>query len=72
MYQAAGIGRHMIWESVSMDAMAFFVQVAKKLPRLSCAAAPDHVRFPPKILRLLTAGRIACSAGQWVASMSAW
>jgi hypothetical protein len=42
--------------------MAFLAQVAKKLPRRSWAAAPDDVRFPPNILRLRTAGRMACSA----------
>ena len=62
----------MMWESVARDSMAFFPQVAKKLRRRSWAAAADPVRFPPKSLRLPTAGRMAYSAGQLVASMSLW
>ena len=45
-------------------------QVANTLARISWARAPAVVRLPPKTLRLTTAGRMACSAGQLVASMS--
>src|SRR6266540_804580 len=38
------------------------------LMRIAWARAPATVRFPPQTLRFTTAGRMACSAGQLVAS----
>jgi hypothetical protein len=40
------------------------------LIKTACAVAPRYVRLPPHVLRFTTAGRIACSAGQLVASTS--
>ena len=40
------------------------------LARICWVRAPRGVRFPPQILRLTTAGRMACSARQLVASTS--
>ena len=44
--------------------------VRTTLARICWVRAPWGVRFPPQILRLTTAGRMACSARQLVASTS--
>src|ERR1700675_2531155 len=43
--------------------------VRTTLARTCCVSAPRRVRLPPQIFRATTAGRIACSARQFVASM---
>ena len=51
-------------ERTAMASKAFWRQVAKREVRTSSAWAPLDVRLPPLTLRLTTAGRMACSAGQ--------
>jgi hypothetical protein len=63
-------GERMMLERNDRVSNARLLKVAKTLPRISWACPPEAVRLPPKTLRLTTAGRTACSAGQFVASMS--
>lgn len=63
-------GKQMRWETKDKVSKARWAKVAKTLPRTSWACPPASVRLPPKTLRFTTRGRTACSAGQFVASMS--
>ena len=52
-------GLHWRWQAVRMTEAS-----------VCCVAAPRHERLPPHTLRVTTAGRMACSARQLVASMA--
>ncbi len=65
-----GCGERNILTSSSDARRSRWLAVRRTEARTSCVAAPRWVRFPPpQTLRVITAGRTACSARQLVASI---
>ncbi len=55
-----------------MTSTPCWLAVRSTLMTRTWVAAPRQVRFPPRTFRFTTAGRIAYSPRQFVASMSVW
>ena len=70
--RSATIGCELRWRVTrrSSGSRRWWAHVRRTLATIDCVAAPRGVRFPPQTFRVTTAGRIACSTCQLVASTS--